>query len=230
MDERPVENVDAVDHTRAMGTRSIPVKATDPAAAPERDEAIARLERGLRTSRIAIGVLAAAVVLLLAAVILLASGVLSPAPTPVVPGNGVTEGVTGGDAGQSDGRPGADDSDNTSSGETTHNSSNGATGSDAAIDTDQDDADREPARPLRAADIVDIVGEKWSNAQKILEALGVDVNDLVVLTNDGDRVIDPSNWTVTRVADLDAENAVAVYLRHDTDPNPLGWVEDLFSE
>ena len=210
------------DHTRAMGTRVIPVAAAEPAPQPSHDEAIARLERGLRQSRIIMALLAVAVVALLALVILLASGVLNPSaqspsqgattqtPQGAQDGDVVIGGVAEDDGGGSQGdgqvqiNPGGQSGSGTDAG--------GAGADDA-------DPDR-----LMAADIVDIVGEKWSSAQHILEALGVDVNELVVITDDGGMVINASNWTVTRVVDLVGQDAIAVYLRHDNDFNPLNWL------
>ena len=219
------------DHTRAMGTRVIPVTATEPAPQPSHDEAIARLERGLRQSRIIMALLAVAVVALLAVVILLASGVLDPSAQ--APSQGATiqtpqgaqpDGQDGEDADSSlggviiDGLLGGDEEDSQGNGQVQINP-DGEAGSGTNTGAGVAGADR-----LMAADIVDIVGEKWSNAQRILEALGVDVNELVVITDDGGRVINASNWTVTRVVDLVGQDAVAVYLRHDIDLNPLNWL------
>ncbi len=209
------------DLTRAMGTRSIPVKATPLEPVSGRDDALERLERGLRRSHIALAVLGALSIALLAAVILLASGVLEGPVSAPVQGGMQMEG-SGSDAGQN----GADPSD--------EEPSTGDDG-DATVPGDADGTEGETdggadADGFVAADIVDIVGEKWSNALNILDALGVDEADLVVITDDGNRVFDPSNWTVTRVADLAGEGSVVVYLRHDTDPNPLNWLEDLVPE
>lgn len=76
--------------------------------------------------------------------------------------------------------------------------------------------EEEGDEPLRAAQLAELVGEKWSNAQRILEAYGVDSADLVVITDDGGRVFDASNWTVTMVVDMEETGQVAVHLRHDT--------------
>ena len=43
------------------------------------------------------------------------------------------------------------------------------------------------------------------------------MDSLVLITDDGGQVINPSNWTVTLVADLADSGKIAVHLRHDTD-------------
>lgn len=78
------------------------------------------------------------------------------------------------------------------------------------------DRDDEDASDLRAADLIDIIGESWANAQRILTARDIDPADLTLITDDGGTVINPANWTVTLVADLDEPGQVAVYLRHDS--------------
>ena len=70
------------------------------------------------------------------------------------------------------------------------------------------------------SDITGTVGEKWSNAQKIMQAAGVDTSQLVVLTEDGKAVIAPSNWTVESFSKKD--DSVFVHLRHTTTPNDVG--------
>lgn len=92
----------------------------------------------------------------------------------------------------------------------------------------------EPSRPgipdkvdpdhLRAADLVQIVGENWANAQKILEAYGVDPDDVALITDDGSEVVNPVNWTVTLVSDLDDEGTVAVHLRRDREDGLFDWM------
>lgn len=79
-----------------------------------------------------------------------------------------------------------------------------------------EDRDDEDASDLRAADLIDIIGESWANAQRILTARDIDPADLTLITDDGGAVINPANWTVTLVADLDEPGQVAVYLRHDS--------------
>jgi hypothetical protein len=70
------------------------------------------------------------------------------------------------------------------------------------------------------SDITGTVGEKWSNAQKIMQAAGVDTSQLVVLTEDGRTVIMPSNWTVESFSKKDG--SVFVHLRRTTTLNDAG--------
>lgn len=90
----------------------------------------------------------------------------------------------------------------------------GAT-SDGANEDAEDTGGVDPDN-LRAADLLDIIGESWANAQRILDSYGVDQADLVINTDDGGVVWNPANWTVTLVTDLDEPGRVAVYLRHDS--------------
>ena len=61
-----------------------------------------------------------------------------------------------------------------------------------------------------------LVGQKWSNAKKIITSRGGDVNDarITVLTDDGKDPIVDSNWTVTSVKRDDGK--VTVDLKHDS--------------
>ena len=63
-------------------------------------------------------------------------------------------------------------------------------------------------------DASDLAGEKWSNAKKILEVRGADVDSIVVLTDDGKDVWDASNWTVESIAVEDG--ALTAHLVHDS--------------
>lgn len=112
---------------------------------------------------------------------------------------------------------GARDDDTPSGG--AHNALDGSHASGATSDgTDEDVEDKGGVDPddLRAADLLDIIGESWANAQRILDSYGVDQADLVINTDDGGMVWNPANWTVTLVTDLDEPGRVAVYLRHDS--------------
>ncbi len=60
-----------------------------------------------------------------------------------------------------------------------------------------------------------LVGERWSNARKILEDRGADLGSVTVLTDDGQFVLNPSNWTVTSIGV--ENNVLTVYLTHATD-------------
>ena len=64
-------------------------------------------------------------------------------------------------------------------------------------------------------DTSDLVGQRWSNARKILEDRGADLGSVTVLTDDGQFVLDPSNWTVTSIGV--ENNVLTVYLTHATD-------------
>lgn len=97
--------------------------------------------------------------------------------------------------------------------------SGGSHASGATSDGANEDAeDKDGVDPdnLRAADLLDIIGESWANAQRILDSYGVDQADLVINTDDGGMVWNPANWTVTLVTDLDEPGRVAVYLRHES--------------
>lgn len=112
---------------------------------------------------------------------------------------------------------GALDDDTPSGG--AHNALGGSHASGATSDgADEDAEDKGGVDPddLRAADLLDIIGESWANAQRILDSYGVDQADLVINTDDGGMVWNPANWTVTLVTDLDEPGRVAVYLRHDS--------------
>lgn len=100
-----------------------------------------------------------------------------------------------------------------------HDAPDGSHASGATSDGANEDAnDKGGVDPdnLRAADLLDIIGESWANAQRILDSYGVDQADLVINTDDGGMVWNPANWTVTLVTDLDEPGRVAVYLRHDS--------------
>lgn len=100
-----------------------------------------------------------------------------------------------------------------------HDAPDGSHASGATSDgADEDANDKGGVDPddLRAADLLDIIGESWANAQRILDSYCVDQADLVINTDDGGMVWNPANWTVTLVTDLDEPGRVAVYLRHDS--------------
>ena len=100
-----------------------------------------------------------------------------------------------------------------------HDAPDGSHASGATSDgADEDANDKGGVDPdnLRAADLLDIIGESWANAQRILDSYGVDQADLVINTDDGGMVWNPANWTGTLVTDLDEPGRVAVYLRHDS--------------
>ena len=168
----------------------------DDAPAAARIEA---LERRVRHDRIVMGVLVALVAILAVVVAFMAAGALG-APSTQGPAAGVQDAVEAEDAGDED----ADAPDGVNSRE------------DAGTDTeDADDAASSDGERLRAADLVSIVGQKWSNAKLMLDALGVDESDLVITTNDGGMVFDAGNWTVSTVTDLEDSGKVEVRLRHD---------------
>lgn len=168
----------------------------DDAPAAARIEA---LEQRVRHDRIAIGVLVALVAILAVVVAFMAAGALS-APSTQAPAAGVQDAVEAEDIGDED----ADTPDGVNSRE------------DVEVDVeDADDAASSDGERLRAADLVSIVGQKWSNAKLMLDVLGVDESDLVITTNDGGMVFDAGNWTVSTVTDLEDSGKVEVRLRHD---------------
>lgn len=181
------------------------------------------IDRRLRNSRIVIGVLIAVVILLALTLIGFASGAFTArddANRPEIEqqdqaqdadeGDSVDDGVLGDILGGAGDEPqnGSDvEKDDAVSDDVA-----GDRGSEGSRDSGAQEA---PA--FTAADLTEIVGEKWSNAQRILDAYGVDMDSLVLITDDGGQVINPSNWTVTLVADLADSGKIAVHLRHDTD-------------
>ena len=191
----------------AVPDATLPAPVPSPAATPlpEADELREEL-RGLgarvKRLRTAVVVLACIAVLLAGAVGALAWSVWGPSD-PSTPQTEV--GVVGGSSVGSSGSADASGSHDVG----------GTSGSGAAAD-DADEDDVIDPDNLRAADLLAIVGENWANAQRILASYGVDQADLVLITDDGGMVLNPSNWTVTLVADLDEPGTVAVYLRHDS--------------
>lgn len=187
--------------TRLVETERMP-RPADVASPPDdtptlQDDApaaarIEALERRVRHDRIAIGVLVALVAVLAIVVAFMAAGALST-PSAQGPATDVQDAVEAEDASDD----GADTPDGVNSRE------------DADPGASNDD------ERLRAADLVSIVGQKWSNAKLMLDALGVDESDLVITTNDGGMVFDAGNWTVSTVTDLDDSGKVEVRLRHD---------------
>lgn len=186
--------------TRLVGTERMPrpADAASPAceAALPQDDApaaarIEALERRVRHDRIAIGALAVLVAALAIVVALMVTGTLSGASVrePAAGTEAVAEREDSVDASVSDGVNERED-----------------------FETDAEDGDD---GRVRAADLVSIVGQKWSNAKLMLEAMGIDEGDLVITTNDGGMVFDAGNWTVSTVTDLEDSGKVEVRLRHD---------------
>lgn len=203
IEPEPYEDEAAAAAAQASLSRS-PVSASDAAAAGALAAELDVLKSRLRRTQIALGVLAAVVCLLVAAAVAHATGVVGPSAS------GQVDSVVAGDAAGTD--DAADAGDAGQQGSSSAQDEDDASGPGAASDAADDES---PDDRLRAADIVEIVGEKWSNAQRILDALGVDQNDLVLITDDGGSVFVADNWTVTLVADLEDSGKVAVHLRHD---------------
>lgn len=196
----------SVPHTAPM-----PQVATDPEPDP-RDQEIDQLRRRLHGNRILTVGLSAGVLILMVAMITLASGVFRPSNTPQEPpqqtqSQDMSE-QEDGESAATDNRPSNNTSDS-SSADDTNNTVSSELGE------------------LSAADLSEIVGEKWSNARKILEAYGVDVSQLVIITDDGSQVMNDRNWTVTLVADLQDSDLIAVHLRHDVSFTPGGILDQL---
>lgn len=178
-----------------------PVPGDAPSSVEER---LARLERTAHRGKIAAAVLAGVAVVLIVVVVVLANELVTQRAlaSEALTAAQQSQQASGGQAKDDDAfdaiTPSTDDKD--------------AADDDAAVDGDTSDED-----VLRAADLSDILNEKWSNAQRILEARGIDLADLVIVTDDGGMVFDPGNWTVVLVTDLDEPGKVAVHLRHDID-------------
>ena len=94
----------------------------------------------------------------------------------------------------------------------------GATGTDGAASETNGTSGTDGGAASDANLYVDtsgIVGERWSNARKILEDRGADLGSVTVLTDDGQFVLNPSNWTVTSIGV--ENNVLTVYLTHASD-------------
>lgn len=196
MDTAPADGAapeaDPRDAAPVAATRLMARPSPPPVPAAGDPEAVRLLERHLRSSRIVIALLAVIAVLLAAALALALSGALAGFP------------ATSADVPAAQAQPSSPEPSDDEAAE-------GGSSRDDAAGQDAGDG-----HSLTAAGLSEIIGEKWSNAKRILEAYGVDPADLVVITDDGSRVMDDSNWTVTLVADLDDTGEVAVHLRHDT--------------
>lgn len=61
------------------------------------------------------------------------------------------------------------------------------------------DATTEQAETTQSAavDLIDIPGQYWSNAKKLLKSRGADLSNAVILTDDGSTPVIDSNWVVT---------------------------------
>lgn len=178
-----------------------PVPGDAPSSVEER---LARLERTARCGKIATAVLAGVAVVLIVVVVVLANELVTQRAlaSEALSVAQQSQQASGGQAVDDE----AFDAITPSTGD-----------KDAADDEDAADDDASDDDVLRAADLSDILNEKWSNAQRILEARGIDLADLVIVTDDGGMVFDPGNWTVVLVTDLDEPGKVAVHLRHDID-------------
>lgn len=197
-----------VDWTKRIETPApapAPDSAPQPeAGAPSQDERLARAERNLKWSKIALGVLAGILVVAVCAVSVVAVGAYQKLDELTTSYAALEQRVE-----EAEKRAASSDEATTGS---------GFWGSlDASTSDDDDAGDADDAKPLRAADLSGIINQKWSNALRMLKAYGVDANDLTIVTDDGGSVIDPGNWTVTMVTDIDDTGEIAVYLRHDID-------------
>ena len=189
-----------VDWTKRIDT---PAPASDSAPQPDahassQDERLARAERSLKRSKIALGVLAGVLVVAICAVTVVAFAAYQKLGELAA-----SYAVLEQRADKAEQRAEA--------------SAGAAAGAGSWGSSDAAASDSEDAEPLRAADLTGIINQKWSNALRMLEAYGVDPNDLIIVTDDGGSVVDPGNWTVTMVTDIDDTSGVAVYLHHDID-------------
>lgn len=195
-----------MDDTQVDWTRRIeePAPVPPPHDGPSSEERIERLERAARRWRVFAAVLGAVLVIAVGfGAALLARVEHVARSVTVLEEQALASGVSDEAAGDDDGA-----SELSEGAAIDSHASSGISGEDEA---------GEGARELRAADLSALVNEKWSNGLRILDAYGIDSDDLVIVTDDGGMVVDPGNWTVTLVADLEDEGTVAVYLRHDID-------------
>lgn len=191
-----------VDWTKRIETPA-PASAPEPApqpkaGAPGADERLTRAERSLKRSWIALGVLAGILVAAICAVAIVAADACQKLEELSTSYNALEQRVDKVE-------------------KLAEASSGAATGAGSWGSSDSAASDDEDTEPLRAADLTGLINQKWSNALRMLEAYGVDPGDLVIVTDDGGSVIDPGNWTVTMVTDIDDTGEVAVHLRHDID-------------
>lgn len=198
-----------MDDTQVDWTKRIEMPAPAPApepepapqpetGAPSPDERLTRAERSLKRSKIALGVLAGVLVVAICAAAIVVAGACRKLDELSTSYAALEQRVD-----KAEQRAEA--------------SAGAAAGVGGWGSSDPAASDDEDAKPLRAADLTGLINQKWSNALRMLEAYGVDPDDLVIVTDDGGSVIDPGNWTVTMVTDIDDTGEVAVYLRHDID-------------
>lgn len=166
--------------------------------APDSDERLASVERSLKRSRVVLGLLVAVMVVVVVAAVALTVGAYQRLDALANSFAALEQSVAA--------APSAGGA-----------SSDGGNSAAADASTAVDDDATGPEEEVRAADLSDIINQKWSNALRMLEARGIDADDLVIVTSDGGSVIDPGNWTVTMVTDIDDTGGVAVHLRHDID-------------
>ena len=93
--------------------------------------------------------------------------------------------------------------------------------SDSSDDATPDKAeatksDTAPADKAEAFDVSTLIGQKWSNAKKVMKANDIDTSDITILTDDGKNVFVDSNWSVDD-AYRDQSGDITVKLKHDTD-------------
>lgn len=68
----------------------------------------------------------------------------------------------------------------------------------------------------KTVDVTRIVGEKWSNARKILQARGASDDDYILLTENGKTPVNWSNWTVVKTG-VDVSGKTTITLKQDVD-------------
>ena len=93
--------------------------------------------------------------------------------------------------------------------------------SDSSDDATPDKAeatksDTAPADRAEAFDVSTLIGQKWSNAKKVMKANDIDTSDITILTDDGKNVFVDSNWSVDD-AYRDQSGDITVKLKHDKD-------------
>lgn len=120
------------------------------------------------------------------------------------------------------------DTDGKSSGDKQNSASNDADEDTAQSDsqqntsasdaTDEDTSNQTDASDTSASnpfDVSTLAGEKWANAKKILASNDINLDDVIVLTDDGKQVIVDSNWSVEDA--FRRGKSITVKLKHDTD-------------
>lgn len=88
-----------------------------------------------------------------------------------------------------------------------------------AVTLDGSGSSASSASPAATFDYASLVGERLSNAYALMERAGLDPRggdpDVSVITSDGKRVVNESNWTVTEASYVAKTNTVSLSVDHE---------------